>query len=131
MRQQSKATADLEKTLSQLASTQTTLGDAEARLDKALLAQTVAALTASQTALRQAVADLNAELKTKQPLFARSISVNQELAGLDEQVRELSVQRDALAAELQELVAQLEQSQTGLTSGSEELDENLAKLNGD
>jgi len=96
-----------------------------------LLAQTVAALTASRDALRQEVADLNSELKVKQPLFVRSVSVNQELVTLDEQVRALSDQRDALAAELQELVAQLEQSQAGLPSETGQPDESVAKLTGD
>jgi chromosome segregation ATPase len=129
-RNQSKATSELEKTSSQLASTQKTLGETEAKLDKAVLAQTVTALTASRDALRQTVADLNSELKVKQPLFVRSVSVNQELVTLDGQVRALADQRDALAAELRELVAQLGQSQAELPADTAQPDESVAKLTG-
>ncbi len=130
-REQSKSASELDRTRSALAGTQATLADAEAKLDKALLAQGVAELTASRTALRQEVADLNAELAHKQPLFHESVSVNRKLLGLDQQLRSLSVERDKLTAELQALVAQLGQAQEGHAAGADATPESLAKLVGE
>ena len=71
---------ELEKVLSQLASAQQTLGQAEARLDKALLAQSVAELAGSRDALREARSRTSTpSSQHKQPLFGRCVSVNQEL----------------------------------------------------
>ncbi len=130
-REQSTSASELDRTRSALAGAQATLTEVEAKLDKALLAQGVAELTASRTALRQEVADLNAELEHKQPLFHASVSVNQKLLGLDEQLRSLSIERDKLTAELQALVAQLGRAQEGHAAGAEAAPESLAKLVGE
>ncbi len=116
--------------LSGLASAQQTLGETEARLDKARLAQSVAELAADRDALRQEAADLNAELQHKQPLLGRSISVNQELRGLDEQLRALTMQRDDLAAELQQLVGQLAEGKAELApeAAKAAADDSVAEL---
>jgi chromosome segregation ATPase len=130
-REQSKSAGELERSQSALAKSQTQLAGVEAKLDKALLAQGVAELTASQTALRQEVASLDADLARKRPLFHQSVNVNQKLLGLDEQLRSLSIQRDKLTAELQALVAELGQVQPGHaadTNGAAA--ESLAKLTG-
>jgi predicted nucleic acid-binding Zn-ribbon protein len=127
-RAQSSSAAALERTRDALAAAQTRLTAVEAKLDKALLAEGVAQLTASQTTLRQEVASLNAELERKGPLFHQSVSVNQKLLGLDEKLRSLSVERDKLTAELQALVAELGQAQARHGAGVEATTASFAKL---
>jgi hypothetical protein len=89
----------------------------------------VAQLTDAGAGLEAQVADLNAELDHKQPLFNRSISVNQALRALDEQLRSITMQRDTLTGELQELVGQLAEGQAGLApEGGEAAEGSLAGL---
>jgi chromosome segregation ATPase len=130
VREQSKSAGELERTRSALAESQTKLTDVEAKLDKALLAQGVAELTASRTALRQEVASLDADLARKRPLFHQSVDVNQKLLGLDQQLRSLSVERDKLTAELQALVAELSQVQAGHAADAHATPESIARLTG-
>ncbi len=131
LRERAKATAALERTQGALAGTQTTLTEVEAKLDKALLAQDVAELAASRTALRQEVADLNAELDHKQPLFHQSVSVNRQLLGLDERLRSLSIERDKLTVQLQALVAELARAREGHAARAIGAPEDLVKLTGE
>ena len=107
------------------------LTEVEAKLDKALLAQDVAELAASQTALRQELADLNTELDHKQPLFHQSVNVNRQLLGLDERLRSLSIERDKLTVQLQALVAELARAREGHAARGLGAPEDLVKLTGE
>jgi hypothetical protein len=58
------------------------------------------------------------------------VSVNQKLLGLDEQLRSLSIERDKLAGQLQALVGEIGQAQSGHAADANGAPEGLTKLTG-
>ena len=84
------------------------LADVSAGLDQALLARSVVELEQREAELQQEVGALDAQLDHKRPLVDRSFRISQRLVALNGQFQTLIGERDRLAAELEQLVQDLE-----------------------
>jgi chromosome segregation ATPase len=118
-RERSQRAHELATVQAELGATRTALDQLRQQLDKALLAQSVAELQTRQTALREQLAKLNAELAHKEPLFERGVDLSREIATLDERLRSLTAQRANLANEFTDVVGRIEQPAAGERSGAQ------------
>ncbi len=99
---------ELEQIVAELTAKRAELADATVGLDRALLARSLVELQQREAELKNEVAGLDAQLEQKRPLVDRSFRISQRLVALNGQFETLIGERDRLAAELEQLVQDLE-----------------------
>jgi chromosome segregation ATPase len=117
-RDRSHSAHELAGVQAELAAARAARDQVQEQLDKALLAQSVTELQTREAALREQLANLDAELAHKIPLFARSVDLSREIAALDEQLRSLTAQRAERAGEFSDLATRIGQPASGQGAGA-------------
>ena len=96
-----QATARLEQA-------QTQLAELDGQIDHALLAKEAGELNERRDALAQEVAALDQEIERKGPLAESAMTLNTEVAGLEDQLLRLTREREQAAAAVREAERELE-----------------------
>ena len=88
--------------------TQGQLAEVEGQLEHAVLASDVTELTAQRAELTQQVAALDEEIKRKGPLADSAVALSARVAGLEDQVVDLTRDRDQAASKLHQTQSDLD-----------------------
>jgi chromosome segregation protein len=98
---------ELARTDQQLAAAQAELATVSGALEHAVLAQDVTSLRAEQATLTDQVAALDQEIEQKGPLAESALSLNMRVAELEQQLLDLTRERDQTALALRQTEAEL------------------------
>ncbi len=99
---------DLAETEQSLKATRSKLAEVEGQLDHAVLASDVTKLTAQRAELTKQVAALDADIERKGPLAEGAVALSTRIAGLQDQIVDLTRERDQAASKLHQTQSELD-----------------------
>ena len=121
---------DLAETEQRLKGTQGQLAEVEGQLEHAVLASDVIKLTGQRAELSQQVAALEQEIKRKGPLADSAVALSTRVAGLQDQIVDLTRDRDQAASKLQRTQADLDMAEADRKLAVADYDKLVQKVSG-
>jgi chromosome segregation ATPase len=124
----SRQDRELARSEERLGAARAELAAVEGQLEHALLASDVADLSARRDDLTRQVAALDEDIRRKGPLAESALALNTRVVGLEEEIIELSRERDQTAVALRQAEAELRLAQSDRAHAAGEYAELVDKL---